>query len=608
MREILDLKRFFVVCAVAVCASMVARGALAADASCGVNLFNPMILTEADFRAGNDNSYSGQWNKNLLNAYLSTSDFGFDATKKYSLRYKMKCDGDNGKFFFVLKNSDGQVFGPGNGTSLDEINVCATNPGTVVEIKIDNVEKVVAVEAYGDGTGLVQISEIMLGLSTKIDGATNFIAYSPCIKLATTKMNETRMSAIENRLDGVRTTINNLITQMQTNSGNIGGLQVDKQTRPNSSCPADKKCLLVKDMQNNDNWYEIVDCNENAVLSNLNYDWGLVRFGPGEPWGWQISSGNQDLMCSASEIGCQDGEWVTSYDRVVPGDNHPYGLEIVFGVMRRVAIVNDTRGTIVRLPGGVQSGNVCVCRATRYRVWDNATSAYGASQSINTDKWFVAGTAYDDENCFDMCGDERRGVTKLAYYRDISTSCSPNASEASMCYYHTFFATAADSQTDPTNGLGFTVGDSNGTGMCATGGAFANSSHCATAGSWIVQYKNSDSNTTVGYVYGMARAVTVPDGTAQYSIVDVNMSDLSLTRTGHNAVVCVVQGYKAQSDASETDVNLNKAFVVSVGEIGDGDVTGYSRYCADAVVYTNHQEYTPAMNWYRQLANMCVTD
>ncbi len=608
MREILDLKRFFVVCAVAVCASMLARGALAADASCGVNLFNPMILTEADFRAGNDNSYSGQWNKNLLNAYLSTSDFGFDTTKKYSLRYKMKCDGDNGKFFFVLKNSDGQVFGPGNGTSLDEINVCATNPGTVVEIKIDNVEKVVAIEAYGDGTGPVQISDIMLGLSTNIDRATNFIAYSPCIKLATTKMNETRMSAIENRLDGVRTMINGLITQMQTNSGNIGGLQVDKQTRPNSSCPADKKCLLVKDMQNNDNWYEIVDCNENSVLSNLHYDGGNVHFGNGEPWGWQIASGNQNLMCSASAasaIGCQDGEWVTSYDRVDPGSNQEYGLEIVFGVMRRVAIVNDTRGTIVRLPGGVQSGNVCVCRATRYRVWDDTTSAYGASQSIDTDKWFVAGTASNDEDCLNMCGDERRGVTKLAYYRDISTSCSPNAPEAGMCSYHSFLGTLGRdgvySQT------GSHAVNSNGWAECqnpGSGSVWAN--HCVSGG-WVTKYTISN---VAGWAWGRGGYVTVPDGVEVGDVIN-NLSsyDFSLTASGaHNAIVCTVDGYKNGGMADQS-VNFDAAVVYRLGSSDDGSghfVPGSNGAATGCAEWSEHA--AEMKSFYRQLAGMCSAD
>lgn len=604
MREILDLKRFFVVCAVAVCASMGARGALAADASCGVNLFNPMILTEADFRAGNDNSYSGQWNKNLLNAYLSTSDFGFDTTKKYSLRYKMKCDGDNGKFFFVLKNSDGQVFGPGNGTSLNEINVCATNPGAVVEIKITDVEKVVAVEAYGDGTGLVQISDIMLGLSTNIDRATNFIAYSPCIKLATTKMNETRMSAIENRLGGVRTTINNLITQMQTNSGNVGQLQVNKQTRPNSSCPADKKCLLVKDMQNNDNWYEIVDCNENAFFSNMGASIGGGSNPVGSTDAGKYCDNNYNSVGN-SRPDCADGEW-----------GHLYANGMVYGEAKAASIAESV-GTVVTLPNNVTAGDTCVCRVTGYAPL--VSGAYANSvTSFTTDRWVVGGRISEhyasmetlpeatDAACVNVCGfDDENGLVSAAYYVSISNSCSGSVDQAHICSYHRFLGTLGREGTYSQTGSHAV--NSNGWAECQnpeSGSVWAN--HCVSGG-WVTKYTISN---VAGWAWGRGGYVTVPDGVEVGDVIN-NLSsyDFSLTASGaHNAIVCTVDGYKNGGMADQS-VNFDAAVVYRLGSSGDGSghfVPGANGAATGCAEWSEHA--TEMKSFYRQLAGMCSAD
>ena len=88
------------------------------------------------------------------------------------------------------------------------------------------------------------------------------------IKIATTKYNEAEFAPVETDLETARTVINNLITQMQTNAVNVSKLAVEKQTRPNATCPAGKNCLLVTDPNGAENWYEIAGAD--AVQSSSN--------------------------------------------------------------------------------------------------------------------------------------------------------------------------------------------------------------------------------------------------------------------------------------------------------------------------------------------------
>ncbi len=78
------------------------------------------------------------------------------------------------------------------------------------------------------------------------------------IKIATTKYNETKFSplntALANAISVVDTVVSNTITQ----AGRIATLQAQKQTRPDETCPAGKKCLLVEDASGTPHWYEIV--------------------------------------------------------------------------------------------------------------------------------------------------------------------------------------------------------------------------------------------------------------------------------------------------------------------------------------------------------------
>ena len=108
-----------------------------------------------------------------------------------------------------------------------------------------------------NSSGAVGMYDTVSGHFFTNAGTGNFIAGEYKIKIATTHYNETKFAPVETDLNAARTTINNLITQMQTNAINVSKLAVEKQTRPNADCPAGKNCLLVTDPTGAENWYVI---------------------------------------------------------------------------------------------------------------------------------------------------------------------------------------------------------------------------------------------------------------------------------------------------------------------------------------------------------------
>ena len=265
--------------------------------------------------------------------------------------------------------------------------------------------------------------------------ATTYVSYSAschntnAIKIATTAYNAARFSPVMTDLNTTVATIRSVVTNTINQTAAIADLQAKKQTRPDEQCPAGKQCLLVEDNNGTPHWYEIVDCSADNVLAGMRFVEENVVFGLGEMWGVRTSQGSNSLMCVHDAIACQNGEWVTSYD--TSSTTH-IGNEIVFGIARNVSITERTRGSIVRLPEDVPTGNVCVCKATRYKLWNSSTSAYGADHTINTDSWFVAGIETSNGNdCLNLCGDDRtNGVSKEAYFRYISNSCNADVAVA----------------------------------------------------------------------------------------------------------------------------------------------------------------------------------
>lgn len=487
------------------------------------------------------------------------------------------------------------------GTWSDDVCQCAKKANTVEKggmcvckdgYKLDGAEEnAECVVDENSGTG-----------STETPTGSDPVGAATGIKIATKSFNDARFSYVRRDLDNTIATIRDVVSNAITNTNNIAALQDGKQTRPddNHACAEGKTCLLVTDTSGTRNWYEIIDCGETlpsfGTYSSLN-----VEYGAGEPWGFSVTGYTGDkLMCRSEVIVCNNNEWVT-----------PYSKALVYGTARRVGIVEQTPGTVVKLPTNVQSGNVCVCKATRYRMYtgdlrpQGQTAVIGDSQSISTDDWFVAGVASNDEGCFSMCGADAHlgsSVSKLSYLAGISNTCMAAANTAQMCRYYPFFATVASTPSPEHSGW---VTGGSGANDCQTNGHLAGNSHCSTNGSWIVEYENSG---ILGYVYGTVGYATVPSGAAIGDVVDLDVSTVSATGSaGDNAIVCVAQGYKTASDASETNVSLNKVLVVMVGDYSNGtDASGASRNCMDSVGVAQYTNFDDGMNWYNQLSNICV--
>ncbi|MBP9999343.1 MAG: hypothetical protein KBT14_01450 [Proteobacteria bacterium] len=79
------------------------------------------------------------------------------------------------------------------------------------------------------------------------------------IKIATTKFVDEEFAAAEANLATTVQTIEDVVSRTITQTGQIATLQEEKQTRPNETCPAGKKCLLVMDENDTPHWYEIIE-------------------------------------------------------------------------------------------------------------------------------------------------------------------------------------------------------------------------------------------------------------------------------------------------------------------------------------------------------------
>ncbi|MCQ2580994.1 MAG: hypothetical protein MJ164_02380 [Alphaproteobacteria bacterium] len=79
------------------------------------------------------------------------------------------------------------------------------------------------------------------------------------IKIATTKYVDEEFAAAEAELATTVQTIESVVSRTITQTGQIQVLQDTKQTRPDESCPANMKCLLVQDEDGTPHWYPIIE-------------------------------------------------------------------------------------------------------------------------------------------------------------------------------------------------------------------------------------------------------------------------------------------------------------------------------------------------------------
>ncbi|MBQ7245033.1 MAG: hypothetical protein IJS34_01530, partial [Alphaproteobacteria bacterium] len=90
--------------------------------------------------------------------------------------------------------------------------------------------------------------------------ATEYVPFcANAIKIATTAYNAARFSPVVTELNNTIATIRSVVTNTINQTKAIADLQATKQTRPDETCPAGKKCLLVEDDAGQPHWYEIIE-------------------------------------------------------------------------------------------------------------------------------------------------------------------------------------------------------------------------------------------------------------------------------------------------------------------------------------------------------------
>lgn len=236
------------------------------------------------------------------------------------------------------------------------------------------------------------------------------------IKIATKSFNDARFSYVRRDLDNTIATIRDVVSNAITNTTNIAALQSGKQTRPddNHACADGKTCLLVTDTSGTRNWYEIIDCVA---------DGGLMDVGTPQSY----PSVGTDALCTSSNssVGCNtaNNEYIGAWSNA-----------IMFGVSRAVDIA-QTAGSIVSLPSGIPSGDVCVCNLTGYR--ERNGDVLETRVNVTTDKWLVAGVSAGSA-CASVCmrafvgGFAAGQPGAKAYFNSIGNSCSADATVATQ--------------------------------------------------------------------------------------------------------------------------------------------------------------------------------
>ncbi|MCQ2580756.1 MAG: hypothetical protein MJ164_01105 [Alphaproteobacteria bacterium] len=120
------------------------------------------------------------------------------------------------------------------------------------------VLSLVPVKRNGDGE--IGMYDTVSGTFFTNQGTGEFIAGPVAeIKIATTKFVDDEFAAAEAKLATTVQTIESVVSRTIDQAGDISRLQAEKQTRPDESCPANMKCLLVQDEDGTPHWYPIIE-------------------------------------------------------------------------------------------------------------------------------------------------------------------------------------------------------------------------------------------------------------------------------------------------------------------------------------------------------------
>ncbi|MCQ2580596.1 MAG: hypothetical protein MJ164_00275 [Alphaproteobacteria bacterium] len=116
------------------------------------------------------------------------------------------------------------------------------------------------VPARRDSDNEIGMYDTVSGIFFTNAGTGDFIAGPVAeIKIATTKMVDEEFAAAEAKLATTVQTIESVVSRTISQTEQIRVLQEEKQTRPDESCPANMKCLLVQDEDGTPHWYPIIE-------------------------------------------------------------------------------------------------------------------------------------------------------------------------------------------------------------------------------------------------------------------------------------------------------------------------------------------------------------
>ncbi|MCQ2580997.1 MAG: hypothetical protein MJ164_02395 [Alphaproteobacteria bacterium] len=186
----------------------------------------------------------------------------FDGTENWT--------GANPGNYFYISNSS-QVTGhrafvsnyykqSGNAfTNTSNYTICAAGAGTSIQIRDERFENVSAFKSW-----LAQQYAAGTPVTVYYPLATEVVENWSCgpiaeIKIATTKMVEDEFAVAEANLAATVQTIESVVSRTISQTEQIQVLQDTKQTRPDESCPANMKCLLVQDEDGTPHWYPIIE-------------------------------------------------------------------------------------------------------------------------------------------------------------------------------------------------------------------------------------------------------------------------------------------------------------------------------------------------------------
>ncbi|MBQ9540110.1 MAG: hypothetical protein IJU89_01655 [Alphaproteobacteria bacterium] len=128
----------------------------------------------------------------------------------------------------------------------------------------ENTTKVRFSFALQNTSADVNVNDVQWVQLEQGDTATEYVPYNAAchnnkITIATTKYNESAFSPLNTALANAISVVDSVVSNTITQAASIATLQAQKQTRPDESCPAGKKCLLVEDASGVPHWYEIVE-------------------------------------------------------------------------------------------------------------------------------------------------------------------------------------------------------------------------------------------------------------------------------------------------------------------------------------------------------------